>query len=168
MVDIPPIPDGAPLTVASVMHLTMYANSCVLWISASGVFMGCLFVRLLKPMGTFRRFHVYLRVVELAFDQFKDFAILFIALLVAGSLGYSFVCQGIGGGTGFSTYLAAVNSWSLYVMGFYRYEEFSQGHSWVGFGIPALGIIFFWAGVILCVIFCQARDDAPSRDCSLA
>lgn len=118
--DVPPISHVTGLTTADVMQLTMYANSCVLWISASGVFMGCLFVRLLKPMGTFRRFHVYLRVVELAFDQFKDFAILFLALLVAGSMGYSFVCQGIGGGSGFSTYLSAINSWSLFVMGFYR------------------------------------------------
>lgn len=93
VVDIPPIDHVAPLDVADVMKLTMYANACVLWVSASGVFMGCLFVRLLKPMSTFRRFHVYLRVVELAFDQFKDFAILFLAFLVAGSLGYSFVCQ---------------------------------------------------------------------------
>lgn len=28
--------------------------------------------------------------------------------------------QGIGGGSGFSTYLSALNSWSLFVMGFYR------------------------------------------------
>lgn len=44
-----------------------------------------------------------------------------------------------------------------------RYDEFSQAGSWVGFGLPNLGIAVFWVAVVFCVIFCQARGGTAQR-----
>lgn len=153
---VPPfLKDTGILSVADVLHITMHSNYCVVWICSDGIFIACLFFRLFESVFKFRRLAMYVRVFELAFGQFKDYAIFFLSLLMCGSLGFSFVCQGLGGGTGFSSYTAAVNSWSLFVFRFYDYSTFSQNGKWIGFGLPLMGIAFFWVAVILCVIFSQ-------------
>lgn len=153
---VPPFAeDTGRLTVADVLQITMHSNSCVVWICSDGVFVACLFFRLFESVFKFRRLAMYVRVFELAFGQFKDYAVIFLSLLMCGSLGFSFVCQGLGGGAGFSSYSAAVNSWSLFVFRFYDYRTFSQDGKWVGFGLPLMGIAFFWVAVVLCVIFSQ-------------